>query len=150
MASCFDYAVHYISRYPKTEFELRLQLRKKKYGEDEIDSSIQILKDKNYVNDYQYAKLYVNSEVGRKGKPLGPILMKLKSKWVSKEIIQQVKWELDDEIQSWTQAKIAREIEKYKAKGMNGFDIIQKLRSRGYRIQDIKKVVEGNAGEESQ
>jgi len=80
MASCFDYAVHYISRYPKTEFELRLQLRKKKYGEDEIDSSIQILKDKNYVNDYQYAKLYVNSEVGRKGKPLGPILMKLKSK----------------------------------------------------------------------
>lgn len=142
MSSCLDYALHYISRYPKTEFELRLQLRKKKYNEDQIDPTILFLKENKYIDDYQYTKLYINSEVGRKGKPLGPILMKLRGKGVHKEILEKVKYELEEDIQGWTQAKIGREIDKYKGKGMNGFDIIQKLRSRGYRISDIKATIE--------
>lgn len=144
MATCLDYSLHYVSRYPKTEFELRLQLRKKKYSEDAIDHTILFLIEKNYINDYQFAKLYLNSEVVKKWKPLVPVLMKLRSKGIHNDIVQKVKEELDEDIQEWTQAKIAREIEKNKAKGMTGFDIIQKLRSRGYRISDIKKVIEAN------
>ena len=37
MKSCLDYTLHYINRFPKTEFELRLQLRKKGYTEADID-----------------------------------------------------------------------------------------------------------------
>ncbi|MFZ5341167.1 MAG: hypothetical protein ACOZBL_00965 [Patescibacteria group bacterium] len=43
-SSCLDYASNYIYRFPKTEKELKVQLLKKGYSEDEIDQSIDYLK----------------------------------------------------------------------------------------------------------
>ncbi len=80
MKPCLDYALHYINRFPKTEFELRLQLRKKGYYEEEIDETMQQLFVLNYVNDYEYTKLYLNSECIRKGKPLYAVKGKLLQK----------------------------------------------------------------------
>jgi len=76
MASCKDYALKYINRYPKTEEELRVKLLTKHYPEDEIDDTIARLKKMNRVNDEQFARLYFQSESVKKGKP--PYLVKQK------------------------------------------------------------------------
>jgi SOS response regulatory protein OraA/RecX len=39
-----DYALKYISRYPKTEKELRIRLLEKHYSEEEVEKAIQYLK----------------------------------------------------------------------------------------------------------
>jgi SOS response regulatory protein OraA/RecX len=66
MKPCFDYALHYINRYPKTDYELRLQLRKKGYYQEEIDEALEQLYRLNYVNDEEFTRLYLNSECANK------------------------------------------------------------------------------------
>jgi len=77
---CFDYAMKYIYRYPKTEKELRIQLFTKGYNTSDVDRAIEELKKKNYVNDVLFAESYIRSEVVNKGKPAIRIIQKLHQK----------------------------------------------------------------------
>ena len=80
MATCLDYALNYIYRFPKTEKELRIQLYTKGYSTNEIDSTMAEFKKKNYVNDTKFAESYIRSEVVNKGKPAIRIIQKLYQK----------------------------------------------------------------------
>ncbi len=77
---CFDYALKYIYRYPKTEKELKIQLFTKGYNTVDVDRTIAELKKKNYVNDEMFAESYIRSEIVNKGKPAIKILQKLYQK----------------------------------------------------------------------
>ena len=68
MATCLDYALKYINAYPKTEQELKTKLFTKKYNESDIDFTIDFLKKKGFLDDHQFARLYINSELIKKGK----------------------------------------------------------------------------------
>ncbi|MEF2175721.1 MAG: RecX family transcriptional regulator [Candidatus Absconditabacteria bacterium] len=139
---CLEYALNYIYNYPKTEAELIIQLKKKGYLESEINKTISFLKHKNYVNDNNFAEIYINGEVGKKGKPLALVYSKLLHKGVSKEVIEKAIAANNNDIKKGTIHKIKKEIEKLKAKGESGFDIIQKLMRRGYKLDEIKKCLE--------
>ena len=143
MKPCLDYALHYINRFPKTEFELRLQLRKKGYYEEEIDETMQQMFVLNYVNDYEYTKLYLNSECIRKGKSLYAVKGKLLQKWVDKELISELVDELEPELIDGQIQKINKEIDKLKEKWVDGVKIIQKLQGRWYHFELIKEAIEG-------
>jgi regulatory protein len=140
--NCLEYALYYTNRYPKTSYELRLQLRKKKYSEEQIDSTIHILQEKNYINDYQFTKLYLSSELVKKGKPLYAVRTKLRQKWIEQKMLDEVTDLLRDEIYEGIYQRIEKEMEKLKAKGMTWFDIIRKLQARWYHLRDIKIVIE--------
>jgi len=142
MKPCLDYALHYINRFPKTEFELRLQLRKKWYMEEEIDETMEQMFRLNYVNDLEYTRLYLNSECSRKGKPIYAVKGKLLQKWVDKELISQVIDELEPELIAWQITKINKEMDKFKQKWVDGVKIIQKLQGRGYTFDLIKDAIE--------
>jgi len=43
MVTPYDYAVQYLSRYPKSAHELRAQLKKKGYAPEEIDEAVELL-----------------------------------------------------------------------------------------------------------
>jgi regulatory protein len=77
---CFDYALKYIYRYPKTEKELRTQLYTKSYPSSDIDRTITELKKKNFINDTLFAESYITSEIINKGKPAIRIIQKLYQK----------------------------------------------------------------------
>ena len=139
---CLDYALDYIYNYPKTESELIIQLKKKWYLESEINKTICFLKNKNYINDNNFAQLYLNSEVGKKWKPLALVYSKLLHKWLSKDVIEKAIAIINSDIKEWTTAKIKKEIEKLKNKWESWFDIIQKLMRRGYKLEEIKKCLE--------
>jgi regulatory protein len=139
---CFDYALKYISTYPKTEKELRIQLYTKGHSTKDIDWTIEELKKKNYVNDSLFAESYIRSELVNKGKPTIRIFQKLQQKWVPQDIIKEVFKEYESAIDEGIHDKIKKEIQAYKRKDIDGFDIIQKLMRKWYKLDDIKKVIE--------
>ena len=142
MATCLDYALKYIYRFPKTEKELRIQLYTKWYSTNDIDATMADFKKKNYVNDTMFAESYIRSEVVNKWKPAIRIIQKLHQKGVPPDIIKEVLKKYDNEMGEGTLQKIKKEIEAYKRKDVEGFDIIQKLMRKGYKLADIKRVIE--------
>lgn len=139
--SCLDYALNYIYRFPKTEKELISQLFKKGYLQEQVDETMAYLKDKWFIDDAKFADSYIYSQSVKKWKPLFQVKIKLYQKGVDKTLVEKVAKEYESDISKWTSQKIIKEIEKYKKKGLNGFDIIQKLLLRGYSLDDIKKVL---------
>lgn len=139
---CFDYALKYIYRYPKTEKELKIQLYTKGYNTKDIDRAIDELKKKNYVNDEMFAESYIRSEVVNKGKPAIRIIQKLQQKWVPQEIVRDLLKKYENEMGEGIHDKIKKDIAAYKKKEVDGFDIIQKLMRKWYKLADIKKVIE--------
>ncbi len=141
MKSCYDYALEYISRYPKTEQELRIKLYQRGYSSDDVDQTMKKLKEKKYVDDKLFAEMYVRSDIIKKGKPALLLKKKLEMKWVDKKIIHEVFDDNGSDMQEGIEQRIKKEIEQYKKKWIDGFDIIQKLLRKWYKLHDIKHVI---------
>lgn len=141
MASCLDYALKYIHTYPKTEQELRVKLFTKKYTESEIDHTIQLLKTKWYIDDIQFTRLYIQSEISKKWKIPYLIRNKLLHKWVSKIIINDIMEQYEDDMQQGILDRIRKDIQKYKKKWLDGYEIVTKIAQKGYKISDIRKAI---------
>ena len=143
--SCYEYAIGVIWKYPKTEKELRIKMYQQGYDSETVSRTLHKLKEDNFVNDELFAESYINSEVIKKWKPLLVISQKLELRGIDKLIINKLSHELSEDIQDWVLRWIEKEINQYKKKWVDGFDIIQKLMRKGYRLWDIKKVIKGNA-----
>lgn len=137
-----EYAIHYLSRYPKTEKEMRLQLLKKWYSEDEIDKAIKWLKREKYIDDDLRAQMYLSSEVIKKWKPLWMVIKKLYSKGVSSEIIDKLVSQMEEDLQNWQIQKVTKEIDKLKQKWLDWFEIVKRLMGRGYKYDVLKKAID--------
>ncbi len=137
-----EYAIHYLSRYPKTEKEMRLQLLKKWYSEDEIDKAIKWLKREKYIDDDLRAQMYLSSEVIRKWKPLWMVIKKLYSKGVPSEIIDKLVSQMEEDLQNWQIQKVTKEIDKLKQKWLDWFEIVKRLMGRGYKYDVLKKAID--------
>lgn len=139
--TCTDYALKYLYRIPKTEQDLKIKLMQQGFTEAQIGDTMIYLKSKKYIDDRQYAQLYVNSELVKKGKPVYVIRQKLYQKGVDKHLIQEVLTQYEQDIGEGIEQRIKSEITKYKKRGFEGFDIIQRLLRKGYKVDQIKKVV---------
>ena len=138
---CYDYALKFIYNHPKTEQDLRIKLFQKWFSSDEVRHTMEILKQQKFIDDKMFAQMYFNSEVINKGKPVILISRKLEVRGVPKEIVQKVIQENQEDINVWIHARIKKDIESYKRKGEEGFNIIQKLLRKWYKIDDIKHVI---------
>jgi len=136
-----DYALNYIFKYPKTEKELVIQLRKKWYNEDYIHIAIEYLKERNYLNDKIFIKDYVFYHLIKKWKPIIYVKSQLKQKWLNMYDIKEIIWEYINDINEWIEKQIRREIDKYKTQWENQFDIIQKIIRKWYTLNQLKKVI---------
>lgn len=139
--NCFDYAINYVSRFPKTEFELKLQLLKKWYSEIEIDQTIASLKRNDFVNDKLFAQSYIYSELIKKGKSKYIVIQKLRKKWLDNQLIQEQIHKHQKDIDKWIENRIKIHIDKLKNKWLDWFEIIQKLKLKWYSFNDIKKAL---------
>ena len=141
--SCYEYAIWVIGKYPKTEKELRIKMYQQWYDSETVTRTLEKLKQDNFVNDELFAESYINSEVIRKGRPLIVITQKLEMRGIDKSIISKVVHDAWDDIDNWILQWIEKEIKQYKKKWVDGFDIIQKLMRKWYRLGDIKRVIKG-------
>lgn len=140
--TCTEYALYYINRFPKTEQELRIQLIKKWYHESDIDQTMSFLKSKHYIDDRTFTKLYIDSELIRKGKVAIWVRQKLLQKWVDKTIVYELMEQYQDDIQSGINQRLSKEITQYKQKWYQGVQIVQKLMRKWYSYRDIKHYIQ--------
>lgn len=145
--SCYEYAMDVLSKYPKTEKELRIKMYQHGYDSQMVMKTLEKLKVENFLNDKMFVESYLNSEVMRKGKPLFLVQQKLTMKGIDPKIIAELSNQFAEDIQEGIENRIQKEINQYKKKGVDGFEIIQKLMRKGYRLADIKKVVKARAEE---
>ncbi|MFZ2150796.1 MAG: RecX family transcriptional regulator [Candidatus Absconditicoccaceae bacterium] len=139
--TCLNFSLNYISRYPKTEKELTVHLFQKGFMSSDVNETIKKLKELGYINDEHFVQSYINSEISNKGKPVIVIKQKLIQKGVDVDLVDQLLKRNIEDMQEGTYKKITRDIQNYKKKGIDGFDIIQKLMRKGYKLDDIKSVI---------
>ena len=136
-----DYAISYLSRYPKTEEEMRIILYKKWYNSDDIHRCMDVLKRNDFINDEKFTDSFLYSEVAKKWRPLFIIKQKLIQRWIDKWLLLKKISEQQEDLVDWMHKAIKKEIEIYKKKWVDWFDIIQKLMRRWYQLADIKAVI---------
>jgi SOS response regulatory protein OraA/RecX len=102
------------------------------------------LKKKRFADDRIFVESYVRSELVNKWKPVIAVRTKLIQKWADKKLIDEVISEYQNDINWWIKEKIQKEIENYKKKWVEWFDIIQKLMRKWYQLDEIKKVIQGS------
>lgn len=139
--SAVEYAIWYLSRYPKTEQEMRIILYKKWYNSEDIQRCMDVLKKNDFVNDEKFADSFLYSEVIKKWRPLFVIKQKLVQRWINKWLLEKKIIEQQEELAQWMRNSIRKELDTYKKKGIDWFDSIQKLMRRWYQLADIKVVI---------
>ena len=142
--NCLNFSLNYISRYPKTEKELTIHLFQKWFMSVEVNDTIKRLKELWYIDDEKFVQSYINSEISNKWKPTIVIKQKLIQKWVDSHLVDKLLNKNIEDIQWWTHKKITKEIQNYKKKWIDWFDIIQKLMRKWYKLDDIKSVIQKN------
>ena len=85
--------INYVSKTLKTKKQVKTYLYSKGYSDNVVYYVCDKLTDYGYINDYEYAKRYIEGNNRTQGKQL--ILFKLMQKGVSKDIITTVLDEID-------------------------------------------------------
>ena len=137
-----EYAMHYLSRFPKTTYELRLKLLEKGYYETEIETTLKQLSRNKYLDDKMFATMYIESELIRKGKPVYVIKGKLLKKWVDADLLDQLLDAHEKEINKGLLKWILKDVEKYKKRWLEWFDIAEKLYRKGYTMDQIREALD--------
>ena len=92
-----ELAINYLSYQPRSNAEVRQYLTKAEMTENAIENAVANLQDLGYLDDYNFAKLFVknNLQVGKDGP--NAIKQKLGRKKVESNLIEDVLYEIDDE-----------------------------------------------------
>lgn len=139
--TAFDKALSHISAAMKTEREVRDHLKKKGYLPNVEEYVVGKMKEYGFLDDEAYARAYAESMSKRKGSRL--IVMELKQKGVSDEIIEEVVSGLSGEEEA-----AASVLEKYlRGKDRTDKKVIQKayahLLSKGFDYDTARRALEG-------
>ncbi|MEL7650174.1 MAG: RecX family transcriptional regulator [Sedimentibacter sp.] len=85
----YSYAVGLLSRFPKSEKQLRDKMTEKGYDDDFIDSAISRLKEHRYLDDERYTDMVINSRLNTSKEGKLKIRESLYSKGIDREIINE-------------------------------------------------------------
>ena len=80
-------AMHLLNDMWRTEAQLREKLTRNEYSADIVEAAISYVKSFGYINDYEYARSFIESRKERKSRR--EIYMQLVGKGVSRELIDE-------------------------------------------------------------
>ncbi|MBW6472939.1 MAG: RecX family transcriptional regulator [Anaerolineaceae bacterium] len=111
----FQKALKYISFKPRTTFEVVKKLKENDFEEDIISLVLEMLVEKGYVNDLEYAKNWVENRSVYKPRSKKLITWELKNKKISEDIISEVTGEMisEEELAILAAEKYARRLSGY-------------------------------------
>lgn len=138
---CIDKSYRLLSIRPRSEEELRSRL-KEKFNDKDVETCISKLKDYKYINDAEFANMWVNERKNRKGKKA--LFFELKKKGIPKIIIKEVLSSITEDCEYESAIDLVRRKKKYQNLSKN--DAYQKvggfLSRNGYSYDTVKKVVD--------
>lgn len=133
----FDKSLKYIANI-KTEKQVKDYLYSKGYTDKTVNYCITKLKEYKYLNDEEFAKLYVKSYSCKKGKRL--LEFELKAKGIKKEIIKQILNKLPDNEEILE--NLAQKFLKNKPKDKKTAQkLFAHLFSKGFEFEEINKTI---------
>ncbi|RKY28916.1 MAG: hypothetical protein DRP74_09395 [Candidatus Omnitrophota bacterium] len=115
----------------RSEKEISDRLKRKKFTPEVIRKTLQFLREKGFINDFEFARSWVNSRVK---KPLGILRLKqeLKVKGINPDIAEAV---LKDLKSNYAEEKIVRELAQEKFKRIKGAEEKKKRRVFNYLLR---------------
>lgn len=146
-------AIHFLSIRMRSEKEVRDHLTKKEIDEAAIDEVIQSLYQMSYLNDREFAKAYVNTQINTTDKGPSVVERELKERGIKGSIIQEVMAKFDHGIQL---EKVLSLAEKYKRKYSKDSARMQKqkteqaLMRKGYGWEVIQEAITESVSEEGE
>jgi regulatory protein len=87
--SVYNYGISALSRYAKSEYELRLKMKNKGFELQLIDNAISTLKEQKYLDDERYCEMFINDKVNISKHGVRKIKEALYYKGIDKEIIEE-------------------------------------------------------------
>ena len=147
-------AIKYLSYQPRTVYEMQKYIKEKGFSEDIVKKIIGILLEKNYLNDKNFARLFIESKVKNKPKSKFAFQYELKKKGVNPSIIDAILEQYDDQDLALKavrpKIKIWQNIddEKFKKKMMNflqyrGFNYDISISTLNHFIESKDRIKEG-------
>lgn len=146
---CRSKGISYLGLRARSVDEMKKYLKKKNFSDRDIADTVEFLKGKGYLNDYEFAKLYTKDRMksGKRGKDL--IVRDLFRKGIGrKEIDKAIKEcgaDVADEEAVFLLAR--KKYESVKHKDNPASKVSNYLRQRGFDYDVIKKVLK-RLGEE--
>ena len=140
-----DYALNLLSYRARSEKEIYDKLKGKGYEDSIINATINMLQRYNFINDVEYAKMFVREKMNLSKNGSYKIKQKLYLKGINRDIIDNVMEELIDEEEEFEKALAIAEkkvqsygnIEDYKKyRKLNDF-----LLRRGFDYDIVSKVI---------
>jgi len=135
-----DKVYRFLSLRPRSEKEVVDYLKKRKISSLEAEKIFKILKEQKLIDDWEFAKWWI--EQRETFKPKGKIALKaeLRQKGIAEEIIEKVLGSVDE--LSLANKALAKKIEIYRHLSSEDFlrKISQFLSYRGFSWQTIEKV----------
>ncbi len=140
-------ALDLLSRRPHSSRELKTKLIKKGFDPVQIDSVIRELKEKRYLNDFEFAKLLAEEKIGKKKKGLNLVKKTLIEKGIDRNIIDEILNSYANNEILYENALISagKKIASLDYKNLTENELKNKVRrflnSRGYDRDTIEKVI---------
>ena len=150
--SPMDAALAYLTDRMRTVREVEDKLDDLQYGEGDIVSTVERLKELNLLNDEDYAREFVRSRLATKPVSRQKMYMDLKAHHVPEEYIKTVL----DELPRETEADNAREVAEKFWRQLSGLEksvrrerVLRRLMSRGFSTEASLAAIRDVEEEES-
>lgn len=138
----FDRALNLIMRRPRSEWELRDYLKRKEYEPENIDAILNMLSERGYVNDTDFARRWLENRRLLKSTSKRRLQQELRQKRVNDEIINQVLASDDTDERKVLSELIVRK--RQQSRYQDDQKLTQYLIRQGFNYSDIKSVLKDN------
>ncbi len=111
--------------------------------ENLLEDIIEYLKQAKYIDDNEYIRKTVNNFIALKNLSIKELKYKLFAKGLNRNDIEDYIYENDEDLEDYERKSISNIIYK-KANSMEEEEIKQYLLKKGYKIENINRVIEEN------
>jgi len=135
-----DKVYRFLSLRPRSEKEVADYLKKRKISSSDFEKIFKILKEQKLVDDWEFAKWWLEQRETFKPKGKIALRVELKEKGIAEEIIEKALSQIDEE--SLAKKALAKKAKIYRKLPPEEFfrKISQFLSYRGFSWQTIEKV----------
>lgn len=141
-------ALRFLGYRPRTEKEIRDNLKKKKIPLSLLEEIILRLSEEKLIDDLVFAKWFIEQRMKYKPRSRGILLLELGQKGVTKETAQKALEQFFMENEDLNEVKVAQELMLKRKKRYQTLDPLEQkkklvsfLQRRGFSWETIKKVL---------
>lgn len=136
----YDRALNLISRRPRSQWELEDYLKRKDYDKESTSAILNMLSERGYVDDADFAKRWVENRRLLKATSKRRLRQELKQKRVTDDVIDEVL--AADETDEREVLRDLVERKRKQTKYQDNLKLMQYLSRQGYNYDDIKSALD--------